>query len=104
MQVAHAGRIVLLSIHQPSPTMFSVLDRAYLMCRGRVAFSGAPASAEEYFRSAGLPCPEGTPIAEHMLTAVTSTGLRDRILEYASLWGSSSETEPEVRPSSAYSQ
>ena len=28
-----AGRIVLLSFHQPSPAMFSLLDRAFLMAQ-----------------------------------------------------------------------
>jgi energy-coupling factor transporter ATP-binding protein EcfA2 len=33
-QVASSGgRIVLLSFHQPSPAMFSLLDRAYLMAQ-----------------------------------------------------------------------
>lgn len=32
-EVAGGGRIVLLTFHQPSPAMFSLLDRAYLMAQ-----------------------------------------------------------------------
>ena len=38
-QVASAGRAVLLSVHQPSPAMFALLDRVLLLAQvGR----GAP--------------------------------------------------------------
>jgi ABC-type multidrug transport system ATPase subunit len=40
-QVASSGgRIVLLSFHQPSPAMFSLLDRAYLMAQAGVRPAG----------------------------------------------------------------
>ncbi len=67
MQVASAGRIVMLSFHQPSPSMFSLLDRAYLLARGSCVFSGPPAAADAHFAAHGLPCPAGSAVAEHML-------------------------------------
>ena len=83
LQVARAGRIVVLSIHQPSPQMFSTLDLCYLMCRGQIAFTGRPADAEGFLLSAGLPCPPGTPAAEHLLTVASEPSLRDCLLEFA---------------------
>jgi len=67
VQVASAGRIVMLSFHQPSPSMFSLLDRAYLLARGSCVFSGPPSAAEAHFAAHGLPCPVGSAVAEHML-------------------------------------
>ena len=83
LQIARAGRIVVLSIHQPSPQMFSTLDLCYLMCRGQIAFTGRPADAEGFLLSAGLPCPRGTPAAEHLLTVASEPSLRDRLLQFA---------------------
>ena len=67
LQVAGGGRIVLLSFHQPSPAMFSLLDRAYLLAGGACVFAGPPVAAEAAFASWGLPCPPGAAVAEHML-------------------------------------
>ena len=78
--VASAGRIVMLSFHQPSPAMFDLLDRVFLMARGHVLFSGAPASAAGFFEAAGCAAPAGTALAEHMLTAVSDPSLRDPLL------------------------
>lgn len=81
--VARAGRVVLLSFHQPSPAMFSLLDRVYLVAAGRAVFGGAPSAAASFFERAGLPCPPGTAIAEHMLFAVSEPESRDVLLALA---------------------
>lgn len=67
MQVARAGRIVLLSCHQPSPPMFALLDRAYLLAGGVCVFTGPPAAVRPRFAALGLPCPAEEAPAEHML-------------------------------------
>lgn len=66
-QVASGGRIVALSFHQPSPAMFNLLDRVFLMTQGHCVFSGPPAAAEPWLASIGLPCPAGTAVAEQLL-------------------------------------
>lgn len=80
--VASAGRIVMLSFHQPSPAMFDLLDRVFLMARGHVLFSGAPTAAGAFFEAAGCAAPAGTALAEHMLTAVSDPALRDPLLAH----------------------
>eukprot|EP00891_Asterochloris_glomerata_P008052 jgi/Astpho2/8052/Aster-03001 len=69
--VAAGGRIVMLSFHQPSPSMFALLDVALVMAQGVVAFQGPPAAAGNFLAARGLPCPEGVALAEHMLHAVS---------------------------------
>ncbi|CAK0784412.1 hypothetical protein CVIRNUC_007616 [Coccomyxa viridis] len=54
-QVAQTGRIVMLSFHQPSPAMYELLDRAFLMSKGHVVFCGEPGAAYEHFEHAGMP-------------------------------------------------
>lgn len=71
---------MLLSFHQPSPAMFSLLDRAYLMAQGFCIFSGPPAAAESWFAQRGLPCPVGTAIAEHMLDSVSDPATLAQLL------------------------
>lgn len=65
--VARAGRIVVTSLHQPSPAVFSMLDRALLMAQGHVVFEGPPSAAPSVLAGYGLPCPQDMFIAEHML-------------------------------------
>ena len=54
LQVAQTGRIVLLSFHQPSPAMYELLDRAFLMAKGHIVFCGEPGAAYEHFEHAGV--------------------------------------------------
>ena len=90
--MADTGRIVMLSFHQPSPAMFDLLDRAFLMASGRVVFTGPPAAAEEYFQRAGVPCPSRTTIAEHMLNAVSYPEHLRRLLAHVDSFGPAATT------------
>ncbi|KAK9811462.1 hypothetical protein WJX72_004287 [[Myrmecia] bisecta] len=91
-QVAAAGRIVLLSFHQPSPAMFSLLDQALLMADGRLVFTGSPVGAEPFFAQAGLPVPGHTPVAEHMLNCVSDPAMLSQLLAYVD----SEDTQPSL--------
>jgi hypothetical protein len=73
-QVAASGRIVVLSFHQPSPAMFNLLDRAFLLAAGRCVYSGAPAAAGPHVARLGLPCPQGVALAEHLLRCAGDPG------------------------------
>ena len=65
--VAKSGRIVILSFHQPSPSMFSLLDRCFLLAQGTCIFSGPPSAVDAHFASIGLPRSPEEGVAEHML-------------------------------------
>lgn len=69
--VAASGRAVVMSLHQPSPVLFNMLDRAMLLASGRLIFSGSPGQAADTFAWYGMPCPYGVSIAEHMLHVVS---------------------------------
>ncbi|WIA23677.1 hypothetical protein OEZ85_000376 [Tetradesmus obliquus] len=44
-QVAASGRVVALSLHQPSPAIFASLDTAMLLAAGLMVYAGPPAAA-----------------------------------------------------------
>lgn len=68
LQVARQGRAVIMSLHQPSPDMFRLLDTAMLLAAGQRVYFGPTANVGAVLsRHYGFPCPPGKPAAEHML-------------------------------------
>ncbi|XP_012940212.1 ATP-binding cassette sub-family G member 5 [Aplysia californica] len=55
--LAHRGKLVLMSIHQPRSDIFGLLDKIAILTVGRVAFSGRPSQMVPYFSKIGYPCP-----------------------------------------------
>eukprot|EP00873_Tetraselmis_striata_P007915 jgi/Tetstr1/428179/TSEL_018230.t1 len=74
--IAAAGRIVVLTLHQPSPKAFMQLDKVLLLARGERVFYGAPSQVEAHFEAAGFPCERGIPVADHMLEVVSREDMR----------------------------
>ncbi|GLI69964.1 hypothetical protein VaNZ11_014710 [Volvox africanus] len=66
------GRVVIASLHQPSPALFAALDSVLLMAGGRVAASGTPGSMTALLAAAAVPLPRHVHIAEHLLDLVIS--------------------------------
>jgi len=67
------GVTVVLSIHQPRPDVFRLLDRVLVMsATGRAVYSGASAGAEAHFASLGYapPRPAGVNVADYVLDVV----------------------------------
>jgi hypothetical protein len=65
--IARHGRVVVMSLHQPSPDMFDSLSQVLLLAKGRLAYLGSPANVGPHFGAAGFPVPAGRQPAEHML-------------------------------------
>jgi ABC-type multidrug transport system ATPase subunit len=70
-QVAASGRVVALSLHQPSPSIFASLDTAMLLAAGLMVYSGPPSAAAAALEGLGCPVPKGITVAEHMLHVVS---------------------------------
>eukprot|EP00877_Chromochloris_zofingiensis_P006636 jgi/Chrzof1/2225/Cz11g07110.t1 len=81
-QVASHGRIIVMSLHQPSPDMLLLLDRVMLLARGHVLYAGPPGGVDAHLAAAGVPRPPRRAIAEHMLVAASKTKYIKMILEY----------------------
>lgn len=48
--MAHAGKTVICTIHQPSSELFAMFDKLLLMAEGRIAFLGTPEAADIFFK------------------------------------------------------
>jgi len=81
--IAAAGRVVMMSLHQPSPDMFSELDTVLLMAKGYKVYCGAPEASLGYFSQLGMPCPPGRAAAEHMLHVVSEPASLQLLLQHA---------------------
>ncbi|XVF76557.1 hypothetical protein PTKIN_Ptkin13bG0275300 [Pterospermum kingtungense] len=56
-RIARSGSIVILSIHQPSYRIMSLLDRLIFLSRGNTVYSGSPANLPLFFAEFGHPIP-----------------------------------------------
>ncbi|POM75616.1 ABC Superfamily [Phytophthora palmivora] len=72
-ELAGHGRIVVLSIHQPSARSFLLLDKIMLLGKGKLLYSGAPAESKNYFQHLGFKCPENENIADFILDIASDT-------------------------------
>jgi hypothetical protein len=65
-------RLVLVTIHQPTPQVFVQFDQLLLLsATGEVCYFGPPAQTDQYFRSIPtsltLRCPDGVDPADHYI-------------------------------------
>ncbi|OWZ12092.1 ABC transporter [Phytophthora megakarya] len=71
--LAGHGRIVVLSIHQPSARSFLLLDKIMLLGKGKLLYSGSPAESKNFFHSLGFKCPANENIADFILDIASDT-------------------------------
>ena len=65
--IAHKGRTVIMSIHQPRYDVFALVDDVILLSRGHQIWSGSTKDMLKHFDSCGFPCPELTNPADFIL-------------------------------------
>ena len=69
--LALAGRIVILTIHQPRSSIFTELDRLTVLTEGMLAYCGRRHGLEHYLDSLGFNTPQGFNVADHLLDLVS---------------------------------
>lgn len=52
-------RRVILTIHQPSSFVWSTIDQAILLSKGKVMYNGRRENMEAFFAHSGYPTPSG---------------------------------------------
>lgn len=57
-ELAHSGRTIICTIHQPSYDSFKLFDRLLLLNKGKVAYHGKVEHAVPYFAEQGYTCPQ----------------------------------------------
>ncbi|XP_028758797.1 ABC transporter G family member 15 [Neltuma alba] len=70
--IAHDGRTVISSIHQPSSEVFALFDDLFLLSGGQTVFFGAAKMAVEFFAKAGFPCPSRRNPSDHFLRCINA--------------------------------
>ncbi|KAI9080740.1 hypothetical protein K1719_037253 [Acacia pycnantha] len=69
-QIAHGGKIIMCSIHQPSSDVFHLFDDLLLLSGGETVYFGEANMALEFFANAGFPCPTRRNPPDHFLLCV----------------------------------
>lgn len=79
-KLAHEGRTVIATIHQPSSELYELFDRLLLIADGDVVYLDKTANAVDYFSNLGYPCPKyANPCDYFMRTlALSSNHGKDR--------------------------
>lgn len=77
-KLAEVGQAVLVTIHQPSASLFAQFDTLLLLAKGgKTVYSGPigenAQTIKEYFGRYGAPCPPESNPAEHMIDVVSGT-------------------------------
>ncbi|KAL2607799.1 hypothetical protein R1flu_026372 [Riccia fluitans] len=70
--LAHDGRTVLCSIHQPSSEVFQLFGTLCLLSSGRQVYFGNLPGALKFFERTGFPCPPLQNPADHYLHCINS--------------------------------
>ena len=95
---AAPGRRVILTIHQPSSFIWTMIDHVILLSNGKLMYQGPQEQIENFFASAGFPTQHGWNPCDHYVTAVNDE-FRDHELsvdEWAQkflLWTEKQDTE-----------
>ncbi|KAJ3012876.1 ATP-binding cassette sub- G member 2 [Thoreauomyces humboldtii] len=68
---AKSGRVVVVTIHQPSLEILALFAQIVVLCAGKVAFMGTVDQAISHFESIGYPLPIHRNPADHFMDIVT---------------------------------
>ncbi|KAL5743905.1 hypothetical protein ACOSQ2_027021 [Xanthoceras sorbifolium] len=70
--IAHDGRIVVCSLHQPSSHLFDLFDDLLLLSNGETIYFGDAKLSVKFFAEAGFPCPTRRNPSDHFLRCINS--------------------------------
>ncbi|XAR60361.1 Xenobiotic-transporting ATPase [Bertholletia excelsa] len=70
--IAHDGRTVISSIHQPSSEVFTLFDDLSLISAGETVYFGETKYAVQFFNEVGFPCPRRRNPSDHFLRCINS--------------------------------
>lgn len=57
-ELANKGKMIIVSIHQPSDLLYSKFDRLIFMQEGNIVYQGSRMDCPKYFEEIGLECPK----------------------------------------------
>ncbi|KAI3914395.1 hypothetical protein MKW92_016057 [Papaver armeniacum] len=66
-RIARSGRIVIMSVHQPSSRVVELFDQLIFLSQGETAYYGSPTHLSLFLSDFGHPVPENEDITEFMI-------------------------------------
>lgn len=72
-EMAHSGRTIVCTIHQPSSEVFNMFNQLILLADGRIAFIGSTKLALEFFSKYGYECPQTYNPADFFIRTLAMT-------------------------------
>lgn len=81
--LAHQGRTIVCTIHQPSASMFQLFDHVYVLSQGHCVYQGATDQLVPFLSTVGLHCPLTYNPADYIIEA-TDGEEQDNIAKLAS--------------------
>ncbi|CAL0300484.1 unnamed protein product [Lupinus luteus] len=96
-RIAQSGSIVIMSVHQPSYRILSLLDRMIFLSRGQTVYSGSPSQLPSFFAEFGHPIPDTDNRTEFALDLIRdlegSSGGTKTLVEFNNSWQSMKKVE-----------
>ena len=88
--VKHRECLVISTIHQPRPDIYSSFGRVLMLCNGFVVYEGPPLDVVEYLGTFGHSCPSNINVADFALDAtprLDKTAVHDYYHDYVEKCG-----------------
>ncbi|KAL5546266.1 hypothetical protein UlMin_005953 [Ulmus minor] len=89
-RIAQSGSIVIMSIHQPSYRILSLLDSLIFLSHGQTVYGGSPANLPLFFSEFGHPIPENENRTEFALDLIReleqTPGGTNSLVEFNKSW------------------
>eukprot|EP01053_Blabericola_migrator_P003058 Blabericola_migrator_1__3057@NODE_1891_length_3602_cov_51_942291_g976_i1_p2_GENE_NODE_1891_length_3602_cov_51_942291_g976_i1NODE_1891_length_3602_cov_51_942291_g976_i1_p2_ORF_typecomplete_len523_score42_29ABC_tran/PF00005_27/8_3e28ABC2_membrane/PF01061_24/3_2e19AAA_21/PF13304_6/2_6e08AAA_21/PF13304_6/1_6e03SMC_N/PF02463_19/0_33SMC_N/PF02463_19/0_00046AAA_15/PF13175_6/0_001T2SSE/PF00437_20/0_00017T2SSE/PF00437_20/76AAA_29/PF13555_6/2_6e05MMR_HSR1/PF01926_23/0_00028AAA_33/PF13671_6/0_00063RsgA_GTP len=80
-KMAHSGRTVVATIHQPRSQIYSLFDNLLLLSLGDVMYQGPASDATNYFRDLGYHCPATFNAGDFLLDLLTPKEGKSEVIE-----------------------
>ncbi|XP_058061132.1 ATP-binding cassette subfamily G member 4 [Anopheles bellator] len=92
-RLAHQGRTIICTIHQPSAKLFQEFDQVYVLSNGECMYQGCTNSLVPFLQSVDMPCPVYHNPADYVIELACGEHGEDRIQRMVMEMGNGESTE-----------
>ncbi|XP_035783488.1 ATP-binding cassette sub-family G member 4-like [Anopheles albimanus] len=92
-RLAHQGRTIICTIHQPSAKLFQEFDQVYVLSNGECMYQGCTNSLVPFLQSVDMPCPVYHNPADYVIELACGEHGEDRIQRMVLEMGNGESTD-----------